>query len=162
MIMSSLFLFMVLILQQYAIANSLDIYEYKDKNGVTVFTNNIKDPQIKGASKLAPLVATQIYSDLAINSPHQNSHKKNSYQESTVYLNNKIRQQILQQEYDKELAQLNQNKKKLAELTDNKYDVLSVNSQNNSEISKLSTAIKQHQENIELLTAQLHEIRIKS
>ena len=119
-------------------AQDIEIYEYKNSHGVTVFTNN--PDELTNRARISP-AAIQIYSAPAVTN---NVNKHNA----SVKLDDSGRQKILLQEYHDEQALLKEAKSKLIKLQQsNDADKVQLNSATNN--------ILQHEDNISLLKAQL-------
>lgn len=139
-------LVLFLLMLQSSYADNVEIYEYKNSNGVTVFTNN--PDKVKGVAKIAPLATMQIYSDKAIEKSHKSREGFELSSKENLSLNNEGRKKILQQEYDREIKLLATEQENLQRLNKNKIN-------DKQQIKEISDNIIQHKDNIAILKSQL-------
>jgi hypothetical protein len=139
-------LILCLLIQRITYAENVEIYEYKNANGVTVFTNN--PDKVKGAAKIAPLATMQIYSAPAIERSHKSREILGSSAKENLSLNNEGRKKILQQEYEQEIKLLKAEQENLQRFNKNKIN-------DKQQIKEISDNIIQHKDNIEILKSQL-------
>ncbi len=144
--MRLLILALLVLMQKFAYAENVEIYEYKNSNGVTVFTNN--PDKVKGVAKIAPLATMQIYSAPAIEKSHKARENLGFSSKENLSLNNEGRKKILQQEYDREIKLLKAEQENLQRLNKNKIN-------DKQQIKEISDNIIQHKDNIAILKSQL-------
>ena len=133
---------------QLSMAQSLEIYEYKNANGVTVFTNN--PDKVKEGAKIAPMATMQIYSGPAINKGNYQRPVDSFNNKENMTLNNDGRRKILEQEYEREIKLLKEEEQKLTIIKKNKVN-------DKQQIKEISDNIVQHKDNIEILKSQIRK-----
>lgn len=144
-----LFTFLLLVIfWKSSIAQSLEIYEYKNANGVTVFTNN--PDKVKEGAKIAPMATMQIYSGPSINKGTSQRSVDSFNNKENMTLNNDGRRKILEQEYEREIKLLKEEEGKLTTIKRNKVN-------DKQQIKEISDNIVQHKDNIEILKSQIRK-----
>ena len=139
---------LLVVFYQLSIAQSLEIYEYKNANGVTVFTNN--PDKVKEGAKIAPIATMQIYSGPSINKGSYQRSADNFNNKENMALNNDGRRKILEQEYEREIKLLKEEEEKLTIIKKNKVN-------DKQQIKEISDNIVQHKDNIEILKSQIRK-----
>jgi hypothetical protein len=139
---------LLLVVLKLCMAQSLEIYEYKNANGVTVFTNN--PDKVKEGAKIAPMATMQIYSGPAINKGNYQRPADSLNNKENMTLNNDGRRKILEQEYEREIKLLKEEEQKLTIIKKNKVN-------DKQQIKEISDNIVQHKDNIEILKSQIRK-----